>query len=113
MGWSWAEKADVFNSLPTNLRFEICLAMFQGALRAIPFFMDHDPFFVVSVALYLVPCFIQENEYIYQERDYAEEVYFVVDGRVSYVFGAKSVVYKNIQPGSYFGEVEIIRKTRR
>ena len=75
--------------------------------------MDHDPVFVCAVALYLVPTFVCENEYIYQERDYAEEVYFVINGRVSYVFGMKSVVYKNIQPGAYFGEVEIIRKTRR
>lgn len=32
-GWSWIEKADVFNSLPTNLRYEIAVAMYQGALR--------------------------------------------------------------------------------
>jgi hyperpolarization activated cyclic nucleotide-gated potassium channel 1 len=40
--------------------------------------------------------------------DYADEIYFLFEGKVNYVVGDKLLVFKTMVTGSHFGEVEVI-----
>jgi CRP-like cAMP-binding protein len=50
---------------------------------------------------------------IYRKGDFAEEVYFILEGKVGYIFTSKNIKFKTMIAGSYFGEVEIIDHTPR
>jgi len=49
-----------------------------------------------------------DGEYVYKEDSYADEMYFLLKGRVNYVVTLHAIVFKSYIKGSYFGEVEII-----
>lgn len=55
------------------------------------------------------------DEYLYIEQEYSDEIYFIVSGRVSYVLYYKEELYpyKTIPRGSYFGEIEVMKKQPR
>jgi CRP-like cAMP-binding protein len=48
---------------------------------------------------------------VYKEGEYADEIYFIHRGRINLVHEVdeKIYVYKAIQRGSYFGDIEIIK----
>ena len=61
--------------------------MYSGAIKQFPFFMDKNPTFVSSVAIYLTPLFVKTREILYYENEHADEVYFILKGRMAYVYG--------------------------
>jgi len=40
-------------------------------------------------------------------------MYFIINGRVNYVYGEQDIPYKALQSGSYFGEIELIDNVPR
>ena len=52
---------------------------------------------------------------IYHEHEYSDEIYFIVKGRVTYVYENEGeyVVYKGVQQGAYFGDIEVIKQINR
>ena len=64
------------------------MAMYQGAIQNFPYFMDKDPAFVSKVAIGLTPLFLKTKEVLYYENEHAEEIYFILKGRISYVYGS-------------------------
>lgn len=112
-GFSWADKIGIFNELPRNLRYEISLAMHKGAAKTLPFFANKDPYFICSIAPFLQSIMIEEGRYIFEEGEYADEIYFLVKGRAAYVAGIDKIPYKSLQANSYFGDIEIIKQISR
>ena len=112
-GFNWADKRDIFDELPRALKYEVCLCMHQGGIKKIPFFMDKDFVFVTCIVPFLQPMFIEEKEYVFQEGDYADEMYFIINGRVNYVYGEQDIPYKSLQAGAYFGEIELLEQVPR
>lgn len=112
-GMSWADKMHLFEELPKNLRFKVALSMYHGAAQSICFFQDKDPSFAVYLMPFLKPHQINGEEVIYREGQYADEMFFLLKGRVNLVYGSVNIVYKSYLKGSYFGEIEIIEKTGR
>jgi hypothetical protein len=108
-GFSWSDKQSIFTELPRSLRYEVALAMHQGAAKELPFFVGKDPMFISQVVPFLQNRFHEVGEYVYQKKDYADEVYFIVKGRINYVFGEKNLCYKSLQTNTYFGEIEVIK----
>jgi len=45
---------------------------------------------------------------MYQKGDYADEMYFIINGRALYVYGKFNYVFKTMPTGSYFGEIELL-----
>lgn len=112
-GFSWNDKQSIFNELPKILKYEVAMAMHQGAAKDIKFFEDKDQVLIASVVPFLNPIFIKRGDYVYSKAEYADEIYFVVKGRVSIVFGKEELCIKSFQRGSYFGEIEVIHKIPR
>jgi CRP-like cAMP-binding protein len=44
---------------------------------------------------------------------HADEMYFICEGRVNYVYGDKLYCFKTMVDGSYFGEIEILGSQSR
>lgn len=112
-GFSWADKKTIFNELPKQLRYEIALAMHQGAATNIPFFIERDPVFVSAIVPFLHHLFVTADDFVYRAGEYSDEIYFLLKGKVSLVFGPQSKIFQSVPKGSYFGDIEIINEIPR
>jgi CRP-like cAMP-binding protein len=50
---------------------------------------------------------------VYYKNEFAESIYFIAQGRVNYLIGKNTVIFKTITAGAYFGEIELIEKVAR
>ena len=79
------EKIDFLNDLPLNLRIELSVIMHKNVVSGIEFFRYKPATFIALIGPYLKPFHIGENEYIFHEGEYADEMYFIKEGSVSMV----------------------------
>ena len=112
-GLVWSDKAALFLELPKSLRFELATSMYKGIYSIFPLFKDRDESFVSHVMTKLRPVKGRNEEILYRENDFADEVYLISEGRVNLVTTGSFVVYKSFLRGSYIGEIEIILLTPR
>lgn len=61
----------------------------------------------------LKPLNLIDGEYVYMEDSYADEMYFLLKGRINYVVTPHAIVFKSFIKGSYFGEIEILNNIPR
>ncbi|CAG9325896.1 unnamed protein product [Blepharisma stoltei] len=108
-----SEKTNIILHLPKKLRYGMAIAMYDNAIKTIDFFRNKDESFIADIALWLKFLELNEHDYLYKYKDYADEVYFLIEGRIGYVYGTNNFVFKNMIKGSYFGEIEIIDKIPR
>lgn len=99
--------------LPKTIRFEIAMTMHEKAASKIDFFRDQKSAFVANVVPLLQYTTIRSQEFVYLKDDYPEDIYFVVTGRVNYLFGKQNSIFKTIVTGSYFGEIEMLDQVPR
>jgi len=85
------------------------VAMYNGAIQKFPYFMDKNSVFVSFVAIFLTPLFIKAHEILYYQNEHADEVYFILKGRMSYVYGDKRIAYKFLAESTYLGEIECLK----
>jgi hyperpolarization activated cyclic nucleotide-gated potassium channel 1 len=85
--------------------------MHRGASKELSFFKGRDQVFVYSIIPFLQPRLMKSGEIIYEEDEHADEIYFIVKGRVNYVYnnGDELMIYKSVQRGAYFGDIEVIK----
>ena len=112
-GFSWLDKLSIFNELPKPLRYEVAINMHHGAAKEISFFKKKDQSIIAAIVPLLQPMFLERNEYVYKKGEFADEIYFIVKGRISYVFGKEDTVLKSMQKGSYFGDIEVVKGISR
>lgn len=86
--------------------------MHHGAVKDLIFFIDKDPVIIASIIPFLQPMFVQFKDYVYKKEEYADEIYFIVRGRISYICVEQAVIY-SVQKGSYFGDVEVVYQIPR
>ena len=102
----------MLEELPSYLRTEISLYMFHKLVKKIYFFQDKDPGFIAYVIPKLQVLLLQRNDTVFNIYQLAEEVYFLMEGRVAFL-APSGILYRDYGQGTYFGEVEIILgKTR-
>lgn len=85
--------------------------MHKRIVEKIAFFQDKDPQFMSYIVPKLKNVHMQSGEILFKDSDYAEEIYFLVKGRVN--FKSAGVVFKSYFQGSYFGEVDVIKNLLR
>lgn len=107
-GYSLTDKQNILNEIPRHLRYELSLEMHRGAVKTLPFFTSKDEVFVAAIVPFLRDVFIDQGSLFFSEGEYADEIYFLVKGRANYI-QRNGVIYKSIQEGSYFGEIEVLR----
>lgn len=105
-GFSTQVKRSIFNELPRELRWQVALAMHQGAARTIPFFQARDQAFIANTVPFLNSIQMGEKAEVYQMGEYSDEIYFLSQGHCLYMY--RDLVMKKLQKGSYFGEIEVM-----
>lgn len=112
-GYSLTDKQDLFYELPKSLRHEVAMVMHQGVVKDLPFFTERDPMLAATVVPFLQHLFVKSGSPVYQEKDYADEIYFIVKGWCGVVYGSEHYLVKKLQRGSYFGDIEVIESLPR
>ncbi|CAG9318431.1 unnamed protein product [Blepharisma stoltei] len=107
------ERSNIISDLPKTLRYDIGMSMFQCAAQKINFFSNKEVAFLADILPRLKHTIIKPKQFLYKKGDYADEAYFIVDGRVGFVYGRNNLVFKNMISGSYFGEIELIEQSPR
>lgn len=107
------QRVELVLRIPKNFRYKMCMSMYGGAIQNIHFFTKQEKNFISSYVPRLVYLFLKEREIIFSQGDYPDEIYFLMTGRVSFVFGKRNMVFKTIIAGSYFGEIGMIEKNLR
>jgi CRP-like cAMP-binding protein len=110
--YSWFSHDSLLKELPASLRTEISLHMHKKIVEEVVFFQDKDPGFISYIVPALKHITFRNLEFMFSEGDYADEVYFLVTGRVN-LKAANGIAFKTYVQGSYFGEVEILENTVR
>jgi len=110
--FSWVDKQKIFDELPPHLKCEVAAQMYDGVISKIHFFNEKDGTFTALVVPLLQPLKTVYREIIYKKHDHPFSIFFLVDGRVSYLMH-NTLPYKCMVTGSYFGEQEVIMKTKR
>lgn len=111
-GVSWNDKIGIIQELPKNLRYEIAINMHHGAAKQLNFFANKDKSLVALIVPILDPIFVDVNCWVYEEGDFADELYFLVKGNIR-ITAEKKIEIKSIQRGCYFGDIEIFRNISR
>lgn len=114
MGTVWNDKHSLFKDLPKALRFEVAMSMYNGVAHEIYTFSLRDQAFIVNLMPMMKPLKYSNDEMIYKEGDYPDEVLFITKGRVDYILYNSDMSYRSYAKGSYIGEIEILQdKSRR
>jgi len=95
-------------NFPKKLRYEIAMNIYNKAASHIRFFVGLDRAFVAYIVPLMSHKYLKRRSFVYTKNDYAEEMYFLVSGRVLYVYGKFNYVFKCMTEGSYFGEIELL-----
>jgi CRP-like cAMP-binding protein len=103
------------SEVPASLRAEVVGHTHAEIIRRIKFFSDKDPSFLFSILPLLKPMKIYAKDTLYCQGDYAEEVFFIYQGRVKMYYdlnekleGKPILVPFNLYvEGSYFGDSDI------
>jgi CRP-like cAMP-binding protein len=85
------------------------MAMHHGVAKKLQFFNGRDSVFISNVLPFLQHMYVEAKEFIYQENEFADEIYFIIKGKVNYSFGTDHIVFKSISRGAYFGDIEVMK----
>lgn len=107
------EKLRLVSNLPKKLRYEICGAMYDHAAKKIFFFQNKNLSFIADIMPRLIYMTKMDHEVLYSKNDFADEMYFLIEGKISFIFGKQNLVFKSMIAGSYFGEIELIEQKPR
>jgi hyperpolarization activated cyclic nucleotide-gated potassium channel 1 len=107
------QKSDLAASLSKKLRVEMGSCIYRHAAQRVSFFAQQDPIFIGNIVSMLEYRLYDSGEVIYTRGSYADEIYFMGDGRVSFVLGSLAVPFKTMISGSFFGEIEVLEETPR
>ena len=97
------------NELPYKLKIELAVVINKQMISEITFFKDKtDQTFLAWIGEVLKPLSMQEEQYIFKEGEAIIEMYFMAEGKASFVlpiFNHKP--YYEIEKGSEFGHLDI------
>ena len=113
IGTIWSDKHALFRDLPKSLQYEVAWSIYDGAAKYFPVFRQFETSMLVKMMPLLKPAKLNKGDFAYKEGNYPDQVYFLTLGRVAFVILPSEVIYKSFVKGSYFGEIEILRKTNR
>jgi len=83
----FGEKQDFLMSLPKDMRLSIANKLQNKAIRNVDFFNELGKDFLANVVPLLNFRETERNNVVYSTGDYADEIYFLVSGKVNYTFG--------------------------
>lgn len=89
--------------------------MHKGSANFLNFFKYRNSTFISSVVPFLSHKIVLKEKFIYQTGDYADEIYFLLRGRVLLISEEENdeLVLQEMLPGGCFGDIEVVKKIDR
>jgi hypothetical protein len=104
---------NVFNDLPTNFRAEVALSLNEDIIEKVSMFKDTTLGFRRMLSMAMRINFFTAETYIVHRGEFANEMYFVVQGRVDIYNADESKALSSMVEGSYFGTLLLLSKLLR
>ena len=108
-------KAGLLRTLPLDLLAELFMHFYTDLIKKIGFLQGRPKSFYIKVLPNIKMISLKKGEEVYREGDPTTEVFFIYSGRIiTKCQDIKDKIKSHIfHEGSYFGEVEILKKTER
>jgi hypothetical protein len=103
---------NILSELPNSVKLQISLNIFDKRILKIEIFQKSNKNFMANVIPLLKYQTFAKNEIIYSCDEIPEMIFFILSGNVSLLTSDK-ITYTKIEQGSFFGEIEILKKTYR
>ncbi len=103
---------NLLSELPNSLKYNISYDIYQGAIKDISIFSKCSKSFISTIVPLLQPLYIPPKVFIYECDEVPQKMYFILEGSVKFLTEDK-ISISVLNKGSYFGEIEILRKTYR
>lgn len=107
------ERLAFIEEMPIDLKYKIAQEIYGGICNKIKLFTNQDRIFISNIIPRLDLSIYKPNVFVYYKNEFAESIYFIAQGRVNYLIGKNTVIFKTITAGAYFGEIELIEKVAR
>lgn len=105
------EKKELVDLFSFELKCEIVDNIHGGVFWQFPLLAQQNYEFLVAVLPLMTTSQFNEREEIYAAGDSADEIYFLLKGKVNYLFNG--YVFRVEAPGSYFGDYEVFKRIAR
>lgn len=104
------ELTGILQDLPVGIKHELLQLIYEEKICKNFFFKTKSLAFIAWVAPKLHPIQIQQNEFIYKENEFASEMYFIINGRLSVNIKRDGMFYPLIYltENYYFGEIDLL-----
>jgi hypothetical protein len=111
----------ILSEIPSNIKYSIAADIFEGRIYDIHIFKDCSKNFISNICPLLQSCYVSKDHHIYLVDEVPEYsiivyinplVYFIIEGSVAFAT-YDLISFTKLSKGSYFGEIEILRKTYR
>lgn len=101
---------EILNDLPASLSNQVLAMIYEAKIKNNFFFEKKSTEFVGWVANNLKSAKCKGNAFVYNEGDYAHQMYFIVKGKVEFViFSHDEVIpYLELEKDYYFGELDFL-----
>ncbi|OMJ94174.1 hypothetical protein SteCoe_2655 [Stentor coeruleus] len=107
------ERLGILMRIPKKLKYKMSLSMYKCQVNKIFFLNQQDKSFISEFVPRLVYYKYEARKKIFSQGDYPDEMYFLMKGRVAFVFSKRNMVFKTVIAGSYFGEIGLIERSPR
>ena len=108
-----SERKSIVSSIPKKIRSKVVSCMYRGRVKEIFFFRVQEKCFLNAYIPRLRYRTYQARKVVFAQGDYPVSMYFLMSGKVSFVFDKRNFVFKTMISGSYFGEIGLIEKKNR
>jgi voltage-gated potassium channel len=99
------------SGLPQGLQSEVSVYLKREILEKIPLFEGVSNEFLEDVSLHMRPIIYIPGEYVFKERDYGNEMYFVIRGKLTVISGQKEI--STLTDGDFFGEIALFSENKK
>ena len=99
------------SGLPQGLQNEVSIHLKREILEKIPLFKGISDNFLRDVSLHMRPIVCVPGEYIFNEGDIGNEMYFVIRGKLEVVMNDESLSI--LTDGDFFGEISLFTEQKR
>lgn len=107
------QKYSLLTNLSKALRTQLTLSIHRQAVSRVLFFQRQDPSFLSTIVPLLEYRRYPPGMVLYERGTYADEVYFMGKGRVSFVVGPLRVPIRTMGEGGIVGETEVLEERPR
>lgn len=107
------QRYTLFSQLSKPLRLSLAQEMFDCAASKVAFFQEIDSACLVHILPLMTRREVEAGMRLYTKGEYADEVYFVLEGRLACVYGDRNTTFKSVLQGAYWGEVELVETVAR